>query len=148
MRDSRALAGASSVRPSLERIDVHDDQPVTLQAHQVLVQEVAQQPVHALPRPTDHAGQIGLGERPVEGDAPLGVRLAIASEARQARRQAPREVKEVELLDVPGETAELEREVGEERIAQRRLLVEEDAQRGPVEDEGLGRHPAMVGNAK
>ena len=72
--------------------------------------------------------------------APSGKCLArFVRDPGEARREAPGDVEEVELLDVVGEPPQLRGERGEERVADRRLGREQLAELGPRQDRGLRR---------
>ena len=62
----------------------------------------------------------------------------------EARRQASREIQEVELLDMAGEPAQLGDETREERAPELGVLVDEPFEGLPAEHERLGRLQATA----
>ena len=127
-REPPSSSRRSALGAPVQRVEVGDDQLLVLEAQDAVVDELGQQPVHALPRTADHRRQVGLGVGPVQLDRSRVAPGCAWRPSRQASGQAARQVQEMQLLDVLGEPSQLSGQSGEERVAQLRVLLHELAE--------------------
>ena len=129
----RRAASASTAR-------IGDDQLVAVEPEHALADEVGEQPVHRLPGPADHARQLALGVRPRQANL-TGRRRPLGGLdlAQQMTRQPARQVEEMEVLELGGQSPDLARQRGQQRPPDRRVLVEQPIERVAMEHDRLAR---------
>ncbi len=122
-----------------EAIEIGDHDRIALEADQPVVDEQAQQLVHALAGAADHRREVALGDRRIEADRPIGLAGSLlVGQAREPGGQPSGDIEEVQLFDVEGESAKLARQRRQERVANRWLRGDQLAESVSREDERLG----------
>jgi len=126
---SRGLRSRRSPRSALggplEARQVDEDDRVAFMADQAACGEVAEQAVHRLPGPADHASELGLRVRPRQARRAVRVDRQAGGLAKEVAGKPGRQVEELQIVDMIGRRADLDGQRGQERSPQVGVAIDE-----------------------